>query len=160
MPKVANYKPKKNKQAMGDQKLTLKDIEQWYIEENTINVDNTIDTSKFDRVANLKCTYVDLINYFGEPKKMDSPDRRIQWGFIEKETGVSATIYDDNSGEFVSKEIEFDDILIWAVGGITGEDGRMKDRAFEIVAQIFVQKSDEGKNFISKPIENDEEESI
>ena len=140
----------------GDRTPKQEDLDQWLKEENTIVVDNSIDTSNFVRIAELKSTYADLVNLFGEPIKIsDNEDRRVQWGFKEIETDVTATIYDDNVGKWTPKDMPLDEIYVWEVGGIPNPENQYQNRAFEIIAQAFHQFQKEGKKFVSKPLQED-----
>ena len=129
----------------------------WNIKNHTIIVDNTIGTRGFERVADLKCTYADLVHLFGEPMRFINTDRRVQWGFRELETDIGATIYDDNSGIHHIKDRPLDEIFTWEIGGEQNDKGKLEDRSLQIIAQMFVQKSNEGTNFISKPLDNGQE---
>ena len=131
--------------------------DQFIIKGNTIIVDNTIGTRGYERVADLKCTYADLVHLFGEPMRFINTDRRVQWGFRELETDIGATIYDDNSGIHQQINRPLDEIFTWEIGGEADNQGRLKDRSLEIIAQMFVQKSKEGTNFVSKPLDDGQE---
>ena len=117
--------------------------------------DNTIGTRGYQKIAELVCTYDDLVHFFGEPiRLLNHPDRRVEWGFREEtnmgsETGVGATIYDDNSGKWIEKDTPLAEVFNWNVGG-------SEDRSLEIIGQIFQQEMEKGKKFVSKPMDEDE----
>ena len=124
-------------------KEIITDIQEWINPRHNVVLDQTIGTRGFKKVAELCCTYVDLVHFFGEPLKLIGADRRVEWGFREEQTGIGATIYDDN------KDIPLEEVFHWAVGG-------SEDRSLEMIGQVFQQEMDKGKEFISKPLPEDE----
>ena len=137
----------------------MEEKEDWVIQGNTIIVDNTIGTRGYEKVAELKCTYADLVHLFGEPMRMINTDRRVQWGFKELETDIGATIYDDNSCKWTPKDIPLEEIFTWEVGGEKHLKGRLEFRSMEIIGQIFVEKSKNGTNFVSKPVDEETDQN-
>ena len=122
--------------------------EEWINPKHNIVVDLNIATTEFEKKAELTCTYADLIHFFGKPTIfLNHKDRKVQWGFREEETGIGATIYDND------KETPLNDTFTWAVGGT-------EDRSFEIVGQIFQQELDKGTKFVSKPKEKPQDGGI
>jgi len=125
-------------------KKIIESAEEWIRPRFEILVDNTIGTRGFEKVAELKCTYEDLIHFFGEPMRYIGSDRRVEWGFKESQTDIGATIYDDNP------DLKLDEILDWAVGGHC-------DRSLEIIGQIFVEKKLDGLEFKSSALTDEQE---
>tara|TARA_R100000951_G_scaffold115497_2_gene123776 strand:- start:304 stop:747 length:444 start_codon:yes stop_codon:yes gene_type:complete len=109
-------------------------------------VDHTVGTRGFVQVADLRCTYEDLIHFFGQPMRIVGSDRRVEWGFREIGSDVGCTIYDDNSGKWTEKNTPLENVFEWMVGGHC-------DRSIEMIGQIFEQEFRSGKTFKSKPIE-------
>lgn len=124
-------------------KKIIESTEEWIRPRFDIVVDNTIGTRGFAKIAELKCTYEDLVHFFGEPMRYVGSDRRVEWGFKEMQTDIAATIYDDRA------DLKLDEILYWAVGGHC-------DRSFEIIGQIFVEKKLEGVEFKSTELTDEE----
>jgi len=117
--------------------------EEWINPRHKVVLDQTIGTRGFKKVAELVCTYMDLKHFFGNPiRLLNHPDRRVEWGFIEENTGIGATIYDNDI------TIPLDETFTWAVGG-------SEDRSLEMIGQIFQQELDKGTKFISNPLPQD-----
>jgi hypothetical protein len=121
----------------------IEGAEEWLNPRHKIVLDHNVGSRGFQKVAELCCTYVDLVHFFGEPMKWIGQDKRVEWGFREEQTGIGATIYDDN------KDIPLEEVFHWAVGGSC-------DRSLEMIGQIFQEQMDKGKKFISKPLPEDE----
>ena len=79
-------------------------------------VDHTVGTRGFIQVADLRCTYEDLVHFFGQPMRILNSDRRVEWGFREVGSDIGCTIYDDNSGKWTEKDIPLENIFEWMVG--------------------------------------------
>ena len=124
-------------------KEIITDIQEWINPRHNVVLDQTIGTRGFKKVAELCCTYVDLVHFFGEPLKLIGADRRVEWGFREDQTDIAATIYDDKP------DLKLDEILYWAVGGHC-------DRSFEMIGQLFVEKKLEGVEFVSTELTDEE----
>ena len=125
------------------------DKKEYFNPRHEVVVDNTIGTRGFGKIAELKCTYDDLKHFFGEPMRLLNSDRRVEWGFKELETDIGATIYDDNSGKWVEKDIPLEQVFDWCIGGHC-------DRSLEMIGQIFEQEFRKGKKFLSKPLEDED----
>ena len=121
----------------------IEGAEEWLNPRHNIVLDHNVGSRGFEKVAELCCTYVDHVHFFGEPMKWIGQDKRVEWGFREEQTGIGATIYDDN------KDIPLEEVFHWAVGGSC-------DRSLEMIGQIFQEQMDKGKKFISKPLPEDE----
>lgn len=121
----------------------IEGTEEWVNPRKKVVLDQSIGTRGFKKVAELACTYADLKHFFGNPiTLLNHPDRRVEWGFREEETGIGATIYDND------KEIPLNETFTWAVGG-------SEDRSLEMIGQIFQQELDKGVKFVSKPLPQD-----
>jgi len=122
-----------------EKQSSSQDKKEFFDVNKEVIVDNNIETADFERVADLSCTYEDLIHFFGEPLRPLGSNNRVEWRFRELESNIGCTIYDFDS------DISLEDTFTWDVGGHC-------NRSLEMVSQIFEQEFRKGKCFKSKPL--------
>jgi hypothetical protein len=127
----------------------VQDKKEFFDINKQVVVDHSIGTRGFVQVADLRCTYEDLIHFFGQPMRHIGSDRRAEWGFREIGSDIGCTIYDDNTGKWTEKNTPLENVFEWMVGGTC-------DRSLEMIGQIFEQEFRNGKTFKSKPLEEKE----
>jgi len=114
-----------------------------------IKVVNDLKTADLELAAQIKFTYEDLVHFLGEPTDVvGKDDRRVEWqlyeeGYGEGEEPVRATIYDSDQTMQVGQN------FIWYIGGHCS-------RSFEIVAEYINELRMQGKDFLSKALEGEE----